>query len=42
MKWRDTEKTTKWHANMHDYEVVFEELENTYYVIMVYPAEAKR
>lgn len=42
MKWRDQEQMNKWHANMHDYEVVFEELDDTLYVITVYAAEVKK
>ena len=39
MKWRDKMQTNKWYANMHDYEVVFEELDDVLYVITVYAAE---
>lgn len=40
MKWK--EGKNKWHANMHGYEVVFEEMEDILYVITVYPAETPK
>jgi len=40
MKWK--ERKNKWHANMHGYEVVFEEMEGILYVITVYPTEAPK
>ncbi len=42
MKWRDQEQMNKWCANMHDYEVVFEELGDALYIITVYAAEVKK
>lgn len=42
MKWQNKEQKTKWYANMHGYEVVFEEMEDILYVITVYPGEAKQ
>ncbi|MEK6860754.1 MAG: hypothetical protein AABY07_02170 [Nanoarchaeota archaeon] len=42
MKWRDKIQKNKWYANMHGYEVVFEELEDVLYVITIYPTEVKK
>jgi len=42
MKWQDKEQKNKWYANMHGYEVVFEEMEDVLYVITVYPEEVKK
>ena len=42
MKWRDKMQTNKWYANMHNYEVVFEELDDVLYVITVYAAEVEQ
>lgn len=42
MKWRDKTHANKWYANRHGYEVIFEELDDVFYVITVYPAEVKK
>ena len=42
MKWQDKEQKAKWYANMHGYEVVFEDMEDIIYVITVYPERVKQ
>lgn len=41
MKWKE-EKNEKWHSLMNNFEVVFQKVDDTIFIITVYPEKRKK